>query len=140
MAHFAKIENGIVTYVRVLENEKIIDSDGNESEQMGKDLLNDLFGGEWVQTSYNTNAGVHPDKEPLRKNYAGIGYTYDSERDAFFAPSPFPSWILNEDTCWHEAPIPYPDDYDIADTKGQYQWDEENIQWKYILINEEGDN
>jgi hypothetical protein len=111
MSHFAKIENGTVTQVIVAEQD-VIDTG--------------LFGDPslWVQTSYNTLGGVHTlGGTPLRKNYAGIGYTYDSERDAFIPPTPFASWLLNEDTCLWEAPTPMPTD------GKQYSWDEETLSW-----------
>lgn len=106
MSHFAKIENGIVTQVIVAEQDFI-----------------DTIDGKWIQTSYNTYAGQHPEGRPLRKNYAGIGYTYDSERDAFIPPKPFDSWVLNEDTCLWEAPVPMPEDDKI------YTWNEETLFW-----------
>lgn len=108
MSHFAKVENGIVTQVIVAEQD-VIDSG--------------LFGTGWVQTSYNTKGGQHPEGRPLRKNYAGIGYVYDSERDAFYAPQPYASWTLNEDTCTWGAPTPYPDDGKL------YFWDEATLSW-----------
>jgi hypothetical protein len=108
MSHFAKVENGIVTQVIVAEQD-VIDSG--------------LFGTGWVQTSYNTHGGQHPEGRPLRKNYAGIGYTYDVVRDAFIFPQPFASWVLNEDTCFWEAPTPMP-----IDDK-QYFWNEEQLAW-----------
>ena len=110
MAHFAKIENGIVTQVIVAEQD-VIDSG--------------VFGNSeyWVQTSYNTRGGVHPEGRPLRKNYAGIGYSYDSQRDAFIPPKPYNSWVLNEFSCLWESPIPYPDD------ANSYFWDEETQSW-----------
>jgi len=80
-----------------------------------------------VQTSYNTQGGQHPEGRPLRKNYAGIGYTYDATRDAFISPQPYPSWILNEDTCLWESPIPYPSDGEI------YIWEEALQEWKRPL-------
>ena len=90
MAHFAKVEDGIVTQVIVAEQD-VIDSG--------------LFGNGWVQTSYNTQGGQHPEGRPLRKNFAGIGYTYDAERDAFIPPQPEgEGWMLNEDTCLWEQP------------------------------------
>lgn len=89
MAHFAQVENGIVVQVIVAEQD-VIDSG--------------LFGGGWVQTSYNTHGGQHPEGRPLRKNYAGIGYTYDVKRDAFIPPKPEGDWVLNEDTCLWEEP------------------------------------
>lgn len=110
MSHFAKIENGIVTQVIVAE----------------QDFINKIDG-EWVQTSYNTYGGQHPEGRPLRKNYAGIGFSYDSERDAFIPPKPFDSWLLNEDTCLWDAPIPYPEDGKI------YKWDEETTSWIEVI-------
>jgi hypothetical protein len=116
MSYFAKVENGIVVQVLVIE----------------QDVVNTgIFGdpSSWIQTSYNTQGGVHSlGGTPLRKNYAGIGYTYDSTRDAFIPPKPFNSWILNEDTCLYQAPVSQPDDGKI------YQWDEETLSWKEILI------
>jgi hypothetical protein len=114
MAHFAQIENNLVTQVIVVDNNDIVDELGNESEVVGTQFCTDLLGGTWVQTSYNGN---------LRKNYAGIGYTYDATRDAFISPQPYPSWILDEDTCRYEAPIPYPTDDKM------YVWDEGLINW-----------
>ena len=108
MSHFAKVENGIVTQVIVAEQD-VIDSG--------------LFGTGWVQTSYNTYAGQHPEGRPLRKNYAGIGYTYDSGRDAFIPPKPYASWTLNETTCLWDAPTPMP----IDDKR--YTWDEPTTSW-----------
>lgn len=115
MSHFAKVENGIVTEVLVVE----------------QDVINTgLFGDPsiWIQTSYNTIGGQHPEGRPLRKNYAGIGYTYDEVRDAFIPPKPFDSWLLDEDTCLWEAPIPYPQD------DKPYRWDEENQAWAEIVL------
>ena len=115
MAHFAEIDpNGIVIRVIVVSNSDTIDSNGNEIEQIGKDFCTRLLGGNWVQTSYNGN---------LRKNFAGIGYTYDRQRDAFISPKPFASWILNEETCQWQPPIAYPIDNNI------YVWDEVTLQW-----------
>jgi len=111
MAHFAKIENGIVIQVIVAEQE-VIDSG--------------LFGTGWIQTSYNTFGGQHPEGRPLRKNYAGIGYTYDTGRDAFIPPKPFASWVLNETTCLWDSIIPMP-----IDDK-QYSWNEETLSWVEI--------
>jgi hypothetical protein len=110
MSHFAKVIDGIVTEVLVIE----------------QDVINTgLFGDPalFVQTSYNTHGGVHPEGRPLRKNYAGIGYTYDAVRDAFIPPSPFLSWTINEDTCLWNAPTAYPDDVK------PYTWDEETLAW-----------
>lgn len=116
MSHFAKVEDGVVTDVLVISQDVI------DTGLFGEPSL-------WVQTSYNTHGGVHygPDGQPdgpgLRKNYAGIGYAYDALLDAFIPPKPFPSWLLNTDTCLWEAPVPYP-----ADGK-YYIWDEETISW-----------
>jgi len=108
MAHFAQIENNLVTQVIVAE----------------QDFIDNHTDGTWLQTSYNTNGGVHSNgATPLRKNYAGVGYTYDSVRDAFIAPQPYPSWILVEDTCLWEAPVAYPTDDKM------YTWNEELTNW-----------
>ena len=111
MSHFAKVENGIVTQVIVAEQD-VIDSG--------------LFGTGWVQTSYNTYGGQHPENRPLRKNYAGVGHTYDSVKDAFYAPQPYPSWVLDENTCLWNSPIPYPSD------NNNYAWDEASTSWTKI--------
>ena len=109
--HYAKIENNIVTQVIVAEAEFF-------------DTFVDTSPGEWLQTSYNTQGGIHLNGgTPLRKNYAGIGFTYDKTRDAFIAPQPYPSWLLDEDTCTWSAPVSYPSD----DKK--YTWNEEIINW-----------
>ena len=118
MAHFAKLDiNNIVVNVSVVDNENIL-KNGIEDEATGVDYLISLFGLEsdyiWKQTSYNGT---------FRKNYAGIGYTYDPTRDAFISPQPYNSWILNEDTCQWEAPVAYPDD------DKRYEWNEDIINW-----------
>ena len=123
MAHFAQIENNLVTQVIVVDNNDILDEQGNESEVVGTQFCTDLLGGTWVQTSYNGN---------MRKNYAGIGDTYDTTRDAFIAPSPFPSWVLDETTCRYEAPIPYPEV--AADSLDVYVWDEPTINWIKVEV------
>jgi hypothetical protein len=123
MGHFAKVSNGIVTRVIVAK----------------ADFFNNFVDdspGQWIQTSYNTRGGVHysPDtNEPstdqsksLRKNYAGIGYTYDTTKDAFIPPQPFNSWTLNEDTCLWNSPVPYPSDGKM------YKWNEEIVNWEVI--------
>lgn len=114
MAHFAKIENGIVTQVIVVGNADTANADGVEKEYIGAAFCERLFGGDWKQTSYNAN---------FRKNYAGIGYSFDEDRNAFIPPKPFPSWILVEETCNWTAPVLYP-----ADGK-MYQWDEATTSW-----------
>lgn len=114
MSHFAKVTDGIVTQVIVAEPEFF-------------DSFVDTSPGEWVQTSYNTRGGEHTNGgEPLRKNYAGIGYTYDRTRDAFIPPKPFASWTLNEDTCLWDAPVAYPTD------GKRYTWDEAATSWTEI--------
>jgi hypothetical protein len=112
MSHFAKVENGIVTQVIVAEQD-VIDSG--------------LFGTGWVQTSYNTHAGQHPEGRPLRKNYAGVGFTYDSGRDAFIPPKPYASWVLVEDTCLWNAPVAMPTD------DKTYTWDEATTSWVEVV-------
>jgi hypothetical protein len=110
MSHFAKVVDGKVVQVIVAEPEFF-------------QTFVDSSPGEWIQTSYNTHGGQHPEGRPLRKNYAGIGYTYDRERDAFIPPQPYQSWILNDETCLWGPPIPYPDDGKI------YDWDEPTKSW-----------
>lgn len=115
MAHFAKLdENNVVTQVIVVGNKDTSDASGVEKESIGIAFCERLFGGNWKQTSYNGN---------IRKNYAGIGYTYDAGRDAFIAPKPFASWVLNETTCQWEAPTPMPLDGKM------YSWNEESLTW-----------
>jgi hypothetical protein len=129
MAHFAKIGlNNKVIEVLSVNNEVLKDANGVEQEVIGIDFLTKLTGWAiWKQTSYNTIGGVHSNGgTPFRKNHAGIGYTYDEDRDAFISPKPFNSWILNEDTCLWEAPVDYPND-------GQrYIWNETNQVWDLI--------
>ena len=128
MGHFAKVSNGIVTRVIVAE----------------ADFFNNFVDdspGQWIQTSYNTRGGVHyqpntnepseDQSKALRKNYAGIGYTYDSTRDAFIPPQPFNSWTLNEDTCFWDSPVAYPEDGKL------YKWNEEIINWEEVIIEEQ---
>ena len=123
MGHFAKVSNGIVTRVIVAE----------------ADFFNNFVDdspGQWIQTSYNTRGGVHyqpntnepseDQSKALRKNYAGIGYTYDATKDAFIPPQPFNSWTLNEDTCLWESPVAYPADGKL------YKWNEEIVNWEVI--------
>ena len=118
MANYAKVINGDVIQV-IVATQEVIDS-GNFGEPSN-----------WIQTSYNTHSNQYFDSEtgeigsgtPLRKNYAGVGYTYDSVRDAFIPPQPYPSWILNEDTCQWDSPVPYPAD-DLM-----YSWDEDTTSW-----------
>ena len=118
MAHFAEIglDNAVLRVV-VVNNAELLDGDGVEQESLGADFCRDLFGGTWVQTSYNGN---------IRKNFAGQGFTYDSTRDVFIPPKPFASWTLDETTCQWEAPIPYPDDGQM------YSWDEASGTWTLV--------
>jgi hypothetical protein len=114
MAHYAKVENTLVTQVIVAEAEFF-------------DTFVDSSPGEWIQTSYNTHGGVHLDGgTPLRKNYAGVGFTYNKILDAFISPQPFPSWTLNEETCLWNPPTAYPDDGLL------YEWNEENLAWDLV--------
>jgi len=131
MASFAKLNNNnIVTTVESVVNEVLKDSNGIEQESIGIQFLKTLYNEPnaiWKQTSYNTIGGVHRlGGTPFRKNHAGIGYTYDENRDAFIPSKPFNSWILNETTCIWEAPIAYPVDNNI------YKWNEEIQNWELI--------
>lgn len=125
MAHFAKVNNGIVEQIIVAEPEFF-------------ETFVDSTPGKWVQTSYNTRLGVHYNPETgepsedqskaLRKNFAGVGYSYDEERDAFIPPQPYNSWVLNEETCGWNSPTPKPEE------PGHWDWDEETVSW---VLNEE---
>jgi len=122
MAYFAKLNsNNIVETVISINNAVITDANGVEQEQLGVDFINQLYNTNdvWKQTSYNNN---------IRKNYAGIGFTYDSQRDAFIPPKPFNSWVLNETTCIWEAPISKPDN------QHPYTWNEETQSWTLQTI------
>ena len=122
MAHFAKLGTGnIVEQVISINNSVITDANGVEQEQLGNDFINKLYNTRdvWKQTSYNNN---------IRKNYAGIGYQYDQTRDAFIAPKPFNSWILNEDTCRWEAPVAMPTT--TLEDNQYYSWNESIINWE----------
>jgi hypothetical protein len=121
MAHFAKLdENNIVVLVVKGRQE----DDGKENE------ISERTGDTYKQTSYNTHGGQHTlGGTPLRKNYAGVGYTYDASKDAFIPPKPYNSWVLNETTCIWEAPVAKPSDMDVSKI---YKWDEDNTQWVEI--------
>ena len=111
MSHFAKVVNGIVVQVIVAEPEFF-------------DTFVDSSPGEWIQTSYNTYGGQHTNGgTPLRMNYAGVGYTYDRDNDAFIPPRPYDSWTLNQSTCLWNSPTPYPNDGNV------YTWDEQTLGW-----------
>jgi hypothetical protein len=132
MASFAKIGlNNKVIEVQSVVNEVLHDANGIEQEAIGIDFLTKLTGWAiWKQTSYNTSGGVHTlGGTPLRKNYAGIGFIYDEDRDAFIPKKPFNSWVLNESTCLWESPIPYPQD------NNKYKWNEQNQSWDLIEDN-----
>ena len=116
MAHFAKVENGIVTQVIVIERDVLALGHWGDPK-------------DWVQTSYNTQGGIHTQGgTPLRKNYAGVGYTYDSVRDAFIPPKPYTSWVLDEETCLWNAPTPMPTDGKM------YTWDEATTSWTELVL------
>ena len=131
MAHFAKL--GIGNKVEKVET---ISNNVATTEQAGVDFLNNIYGTNdiWKQTSYNTIGGVHlQGGTPFRKNHASIGMTYDEDRDAFIPKKPFTSWVLNEDTCLWEAPIPVPTlTQEQIDNKNYYSWNEQNQTWELI--------
>jgi hypothetical protein len=115
MSHFAKIVDGKVVSVIVAEPEFF-------------DTFVDSSPGQWLQTSYRTHGGQHPENRPLRKNYAGVGYSYDAAKDAFIPPQPFASWTLDNDTCLWNAPVAMP-------TDGKpYAWDEATTSWKELVL------
>jgi hypothetical protein len=131
MASFAKIGlNGKVIEVQSVVNEVLHDSNGIEREDIGIDFLTKLTGWAiWKQTSYNTHGGVHSSGgTPLRKNHAGIGMTYDEDRDAFIPKKPYNSWILNENTCLWNAPVAMP----ISENK--YSWNESTLTWDIVEV------
>jgi hypothetical protein len=122
MAYFAKLGTGnIIETVISIKNSVITDSNGAEQEQLGVDFINKLYNTRdvWKQTSYN---------KTFRKNYAGIGYQYDQQRDAFIAPKPFNSWILNENTCIWKSPVAYPTD------GNEYTWNESTLTWDIVEV------
>jgi hypothetical protein len=127
MAYFAKLGTGnIVEQVISINNAVITDANGIEQEQLGVDFINNLYvtNDIWKQTSYN---------KTFRKNYAGIGFTYDQQRDAFIGPKPYNSWVLNESTCLWEAPIARPElTQEQIDNKNYYTWNEEILNWELI--------
>jgi len=120
MAHFAELnENKEVLRVIVVANPVILDENGDEQESLGIAFCNELLGGTWKQTSYNGN---------MRKNFAGVGFTYDPDRDAFIPPKPYASWTLVEATCQWEAPVPLPVDENF------YVWNEETTSWDQMNV------
>ena len=129
MAHFAKIGlNNKVIEVQSVNNNELLDSNGVQQEVNGVDFLTKLTGWSiWKQTSYNTFGGVHNNGgTPFRKNHAGIGFTYDEDKDAFIPPKPFASWTLNEETCLWDPPVVKPDDGE------RYVWNESTTTWDIV--------
>lgn len=123
MAHFARIdENNVVQQVIVVADKDTADANGNEMESIGVAFCQKLLGGNWKQTSYNGN---------IRKNYAGIGYIYRADIDAFVAPQPYPSWVLDENAQW-QAPVPMPSDAGTGEPPKMYRWDEATQSWVLI--------
>ena len=120
MAHFAELDGkNVVLRVIVVHNNEIIEN-GVESEAKGIEFCRNLLGGAWKQTSYNGN---------IRKNFAGIGYTYDAQRDAFIPPKPYNSWVLDEDSCRWIAPVVMPSDAGTGEPPKRYTWNEETTSW-----------
>ena len=121
MAHFAQLDdNNVVTQVIVVGNSDTADANGVEKEHIGAAFCEKLFGGNWKQTSYNGS---------IRKNYAGIGYTYNADIDAFVPPKPFASWVLDNDTAQWNAPVAMPEDAGTGEPPKRYSWDEPTTSW-----------
>ena len=138
MAHFAKIsDDNRVLSVEVIDDSILLDDSNVEQESLGIAFLTEIHGwSNWKQTSYNTKEGKHYDEnnqessdqsKSFRKNYASVGFTWDATRNAFYAPKPYDSWILNENTCIWEAPVAYP-----SDENNQYSWNETDQTWDII--------
>jgi hypothetical protein len=128
MAHFAKLDSdNTVIHVSVVDNWNTVDGSGNETESIGVAYLKSIHGADtnWKQTSYNGN---------IRKNYAGIGMTYDAGRDAFISPKPYASWVLNETTCRYESPVPLPSDAGTGTPPKMYSWDEATTSWEEVTV------
>ena len=134
MAHFAELDsNNVVKQVIVVADADTADAQGNHMESIGIAFCQRLIGGNWKQTSYNTHGGVHSlGGTPFRKNYAGLGYTYDAQRDAFISPKPYNSWVLDESTCLWNAPVAYPTDAGQGEPPKRYTWNEETIGWNLV--------
>lgn len=121
MAHFAEInESNVVLRVIVVDNKDTSDASGVEKEHIGAAFCERLFGGTWKKTSYNSS---------IRKNYAGIGYTYNADIDAFVPPKPYNSWVLNEETAQWQAPVAMPEDAGTGEPPKRYRWDEDTVNW-----------
>jgi hypothetical protein len=125
MAHFAQLdENNVVTQVIVVSNNELLDANGVEREELGIGFCQRLFGGNWKQTSYNHN---------FRKRYAGIGYSYNAEHDAFVPPKPFPSWVLDAEEANWKAPVAQPADMGYGEGQKMYNWNEETTSWDEVV-------
>lgn len=125
MAHFAQLdENNVVLQVIVVDNKDTADVNGVEKESIGIAFCEKLLGGTWKQTSYNAS---------FRKNYAGIGYSYNADIDAFVPPKPYDSWVLNEETAQWESPVPYPEDVGTPEEPKLYTWNEETQEWDLVV-------
>lgn len=125
MAHFAQLdENNVVTQVIVVANKDTADANGVEKESIGVAFCERLLGGTWKQTSYNGS---------MRKNYAGIGYTYNGDIDAFVPPKPYASWTLNNETAQWDPPTPYPEDVGTEENPKSYTWNEETQEWDLVV-------
>ena len=124
MAHYAELDsNNVVKQDIVVSNADTSTAQGEEKESIGIAFCERLLGGTWVKTSYNAR---------IRKNYAGIGYTYDAQRDAFIPPKPYASWVLNETTCLWNAPVAMPSDVGQGDPPKRYTWNEETRTWDLV--------
>ena len=124
MAHYAELDsNNVVKQVIVVSNADTSTAQGEEKESIGIAFCERLLGGTWVKTSYNGN---------IRKNYAGIGYTYDKDRDAFIPPKPYASWVLDESTCLWNSPVAYPTDVGTPEAPKFYQWNEPTQTWELV--------
>ena len=125
MAHFAQLDdNNVVTQVIVVSNNELLDASGVEREEMGIGFCQRLFGGNWKQTSYNHN---------FRKRYAGIGYTYNADLDAFVPPKPFASWVLDTEEANWKAPVDLPADSGQGDPPKRYAWNEDTTSWDVVV-------
>ena len=124
MAHYAELDsNNVVLRVIVVSNADTSTAQGEEKESIGIAFCERLLGGTWVKTSYNAK---------IRKNYAGIGYTYDKDRDAFIPPKPYASWVLNETTCLWNAPVAMPSDVGQGEPPKMYTWNENTTSWDLV--------
>ena len=135
MAHFCELDsNNIVTQVIVVADADTADAQGNHMESIGIAFCQRLIGGNWKQTSYNTQGGTHTNGgTPFRGNYAGIGYTYDPTNDVFYAPQPYPSWTISAPTWTWTPPVPYPTDVGTEELPKRYTWNEETKAWDLVI-------